>query len=78
MKKDESFLNVVPMPHTVGETFREALSEIPEKTDQELYFPEEESQNETEIPKTDDEEGNENDKPGDNKDDKPEDDKPGD
>ena len=45
MKKNEGFLNVIPMPHTVGEAFREALSEIPEKTDQELYFPEE-SQNE--------------------------------
>ena len=62
MKKDESFLNVVPMPHTLGETFREALSEIPEKTDQELYFPEEESQNET--PEIVDEPGNE--EPGNN------------
>lgn len=35
-----------PIPHTITEAAREALSEIPEKTDQELYF----SQEETEEP----------------------------
>lgn len=39
MFTNEGYRNVIPVPHTIGETFREALSEITEKTDQELYFP---------------------------------------
>ena len=37
--KNEGYLNISPVPHTILEAAREALSEIQEKTDQELYFP---------------------------------------
>lgn len=48
MFENEGYRNVIPVPHTLGETFREALSEIPEKTDHELYFPVEEEEEEEE------------------------------
>ena len=39
MNRNEGYRNVIPVPHTIGEIFRESLSVITEKTDQELYFP---------------------------------------
>jgi hypothetical protein len=51
--KNEAYLNLAPTPHTICEGAREALSLIPEKTDQELYFP---AEPEAEEPQEEEEE----------------------
>lgn len=50
--KNEAYLNLAPTPHTIREGAREALSLIPEKTDQELYFPAEPEEEEPVVEPT--------------------------
>jgi hypothetical protein len=50
--KNEAYLNLAPTPHTIREGAREAFSLIPEKTDQELYFPAEPEEEEQEVEPT--------------------------